>query len=942
MSTRFRNGIVTQSSLFSATSIGFRKALKICVFSLLATGCSGRFAKESEPSIIKKPGVLNPEEPTTQTKGLVSALAELEGARYALAEASLHQLIANTPSARTRAEIGLAKLWLMTGKRESATSLAQPHCLPNDQYHAEACLVAAESLRQQGYLDRSIELLRPFATEPNRRRLNLLFADLLAEKGLSSEARSYYKRLLVDIRDSRMNDVDAPHLAIAARAAHRLGSFQSSNELFNEAERNGVANVETLIWRGELYLDAHDPKHARAIADEALRYAPNHPDALLLYAKVRLAESRDTQTAELYALRVLEINPLSADAYFVLAGIALRDLDYDKTSRYIELGLSKEPRHLELLSLRAATHFLADRTDSFQKDVALVLSQNPDYSRLFRLVAEYSEAENRYVDTIPLLRHATALDPNDAQVHAQLGIQLVRSGEESEGRRELLRAFAQDPFDLRVRNTLVLYERQLDHEYSTFTHRNFEVRVPNALKEPLAQIIPSWLDVAFADMTRRYGKLNDTSIRLEFYADQDSFGVRTSGVPASYLQGVCFGNTVVTRLPFDEPVNVGMTLWHELSHVFHLQLSKHRVPRWFTEGLAEFETKHHRPEWAREQELNVYKVFVTGKLPKILEMNRAFSHAANLDDLAVAYVTSTYLVEYLVERFGFAQMPKLLVSFAQGLPTENALLSVLGVSIAELDRGFIDALSTRFSRFNQQYIPPTAPPSLPEAQLEFEQTPNDPKQIAALAHAELLAGKPDAAQRTLRRAVGKNLSHPDVLWITSLVAITKSNPQVALRSLDEMQSSGYDGYYVRSQRSMVLRQLNQPTLEREALIKAHHFHPTASEPLYRLATLAKNENDLSSETTYVATLCKLEEADAHLHRRHVELRLALKQPNEAWTAAETLAYVDPLSSESHLLIAKAAKATQKQSRASLEHRLATELASSPTDRQRLNGLQVEP
>ncbi len=28
------------------------------------------------------------------------------------------------------------------------------------------------------------------------------------------------------------------------------------------------------------------------------------------------------------------------------------------------------------------------------------------------------------------------------------------------------------------------------------------------------------------------------------------------------------------------------TLWHELSHVFILPATNHRVPRWFTEGLA--------------------------------------------------------------------------------------------------------------------------------------------------------------------------------------------------------------------------------------------------------------------------------------------------------------------------------------------------------------------
>lgn len=92
----------------------------------------------------------------------------------------------------------------------------------------------------------------------------------------------------------------------------------------------------------------------------------------------------------------------------------------------------------------------------------------------------------------------------------------------------------------------------------------------------------------------------------------------------------------------------------------------------------------------------------------------------------------------------------------------------------------------------------------------------------------------------------------------------------------------------------------------------------------------------------MAALCKLEESDARLHRRHVELRLAKKQPKEAWAAAEALSYVAPLDSETHFLIAKAALAKHDRIRAKREYALAAQLASTPADQQRLNGLTVDP
>ena len=38
-------------------------------------------------------------------------------------------------------------------------------------------------------------------------------------------------------------------------------------------------------------------------------------------------------------------------------------------------------------------------------------------------------------------------------------------------------------------------------------------------------------------------------------------------------------------------------MWHELSHVYVLTATNHRVPRWFTEGLAVYEETAASPDW---------------------------------------------------------------------------------------------------------------------------------------------------------------------------------------------------------------------------------------------------------------------------------------------------------------------------------------------------------
>jgi len=898
----------------------------------LLLSCSAVTVSEPQKLVAKPPKPLVVVTANDPTNRLASARLELASAHYEVAEMALRRLISEEPEVRDTAEIALSELLLRTGRRDQALKLSLSHCNRASELRPDACRIAGECLKRLGELDRAIELLRAPSEEPAARRLRLLLADLLRDKGLTSEARLIYRKLVTDFNDAQFDKADSEQLAISGRAAHRLGVFQDANELFNLAERNGVSNVETLLFRGELYLDAHDPKHAREVADEALKYAPNHPDAQLLYARVRLAEARDTKEAERRAEAALTTDPTNANAYYVLGGLRLRDLDFENTRRLVDQGLAQEPRHLDLLSLRAAAQFLADEQEPFKKTVAQILGQNPDYSRLFRLVAEYAEAEHRYADTIPLLRRAIALDPEDAQGHAALGIQLVRSGGEAEGRRELIRAFAQDPFDLRVRNTLVLFERVLDKQYVRVEHAPFDIRVPIALKEPLEQLVPRWLDSAKRVYDRRYGRLGGETLYVELFDDQDSFGVRTSGLPASFLQGVCFGQTIVARLPTDEPVNLGMTLYHELSHVYHLHLSRHRVPRWFTEGLAEVETKRARPEWSRKQELNVYQAFRAGRVPSILEMNRAFSNASSLDDLAIAYVASTYLVEYLIQTFGIAKIPELLVGWSQERPTEQVLSTVLGTKVTKLDEGFVASLRERFASFATQYVPPHAQGSVEPALKDVPSPPRDPKSAIAIAHAELLSGRLEHCRKLLATIDSGELN-PDFLWVKSLLEVADSKPNDALMALDTLVRLGHDGYFVRMQRALVRRLSADTAQETHELNTALQFHPQASEPRYRLAVLARGAHDNSEELAQLSALCRLEESDSAPHIRLVELYLEVGRTRDAKRAAEALSYVAPLDCDAHIAIARAALADHHPTDAEREFQMAMHLAA--TDSQRL-------
>lgn len=845
------------------------------------------------------------------------ALAEMQRAHFSVAEAALRRLASEGRGTeiRRRAELGLAWVLFKTGRRNEALKRAEASEADPLPLRRQADVLLARILRSLGELAAARARLEPWRGEGRAFEAQLLLGEIAEEEGKPAEARQLWLGIVNAYNVDRIRNDDAPDLALAARAAHHLGAWHDANELYNLAEIAGIRGVRTLLWRAELYLDAHDTDLAREVAAEALRYAPDDPAAAIVSAQVRLADAQDLGAAEQLARAALTVDPTYAEAHYVLSGIALRDMDIDQAEARIAQGLKARPGHLGLMALHAAARLLDNDTEGFRAAIDSVLSRCPTDARLFQIVADFAEAEHRYQQTIPLLRRAVALAPNDGRSHAQLGIELLRTGEQAEGRRELQAAFERDPFDRRVRNTLLLYDKLIDTQYTTFSTSRFEVQVPREFSKLLQRTVPAWLDGAYADMRDRYRGEPTLPVHVELYTDKESFGVRTSGTPGTFLQGVCFGRTVVSLLPVDEPSNLAMTLWHEMSHVFHLELSQYRVPRWFTEGLAEVETQLHRAEWTREQDLSVYQALRDKTLPHAWLMNRAFTHAESTEDLAVAYVASTYLVRHIVDSAGFAGVRRMLLAWASGKRTPAVIQQSLGISAEQLDRNFRDDLARRLERFDRQFIPVDKRGTLERARKSVAAAPGDPRARARLALFELSEQGPSAAASTLAQAPKGLEGAADLLWVRSTVALQQGRLEEAHALCRLLLASGNDGYAVRMRLALLARILSQPAEELDALNSAHGFDPSQAAPLERLAELAHQRGNQSRELELVTALSLIEENEPRVQRRHVELLLAAHRPKEALSASQAAVYADVLGVETHRLAAEAALGAGARGRA---------------------------
>ena len=79
----------------------------------------------------------------------------------------------------------------------------------------------------------------------------------------------------------------------------------------------------------------------------------------------------------------------------------------------------------------------------------------------------------------------------------------------------------------------------------------------------------------FADMVKalRLRYADDAPVQIELFTDPDQYSVRTVGLPNLGALGVCFGQVITALSPSNGNLNWGMILWHEMGHVFAIQLS---------------------------------------------------------------------------------------------------------------------------------------------------------------------------------------------------------------------------------------------------------------------------------------------------------------------------------------------------------------------------------
>jgi tetratricopeptide (TPR) repeat protein len=646
----------------------------------------------------------------------------------------------------------------------------------------------------------------------------------------------------------------------------RTVSFEDAREAFQQAMARAPKDPDAPVALGELFWEANDPAEAAKYFQIALKIDDKHPAGLIGFAN--LARSASVPEARAAIERAIELNPSYEPAHLLSAELALDDRNRPEAQKSIARALAINPNSFEARSLDAALAFLEGRTEDFERKAKEILTLHPTYGEVYRIVGENAASNYRFDEAAEFAKRAIAIDPENTRAYADLGLHLLRTGDEAEARKALERSWESDAHDLVTFNLLDLLDR-LD-KFEVVQDGDITMKFsPEEAAIMREQVLPLAREALDA-LSKRWDYQVKGPILIEMFPKHDDFAVRNLGLPGMIgALGACFGRVVTIDSPrarqgFGD-YNWQPTLWHELAHVVTLQLSNNRVPRWVTEGMSVWEERRARPEWGREMEVPFAQALEQKKVLSIANLNEGFSDP---ELISLSYHQASLVVEHLAATYGNASLKTLLRAYGRGLETGPAFKEAFGATIDEVQKGFDAKLEREYGPLRQAI---SVPPALKE--------------------------KPNLDQ--LKKLAAE---HPGNFP-------TQMSLGVAL------EESGDRGAAIAAfERASKL----VPSATGDA------------NPNKRIAAIALQQKDSPRAVTALEAVLRVDHADVEAARTLVPLASALGDPARTMDAYQRLVNVDPFEASAHAVLGRLA--LQRKDAPVAIRAFRTALAANPPDR----------
>lgn len=544
---------------------------------------------------------------------------------------------------------------LETGKYQEATERAK-ELGRRAALDPELALAVARALRATGDVDEASALMEravrfegPRPAKGNSRG-TVAFAELLLEQ--RADAKMVLDRMLEPAKKADP-DGRSPYLALGklALANH---DRQLAAEYFREGLKRFPGDPDFNLGLAQAGLELPAANREPGIAsylDLALKANPKHTPALLFKA-TQLTGRKAFKEAKEVLQQVLAINPDHPEAWADLAAIALVEDDGKEAEAAIEKARK-------------------------------LYKENP---RVPEIIGTTLAGQYRFEEGIKYLEEAKQLDPLSPSILFELGSNQLRFGQLDDGWENVAQAHQQDPYNVAAFNLITLRDKLKD--YPVREKDGVRLRMS---PQDMAVFGSRALDLAVRAKTTladKYGIKLSVPVMVEMLPKQEDFAIRTFGLPGgeSFL-GVCFGPLITATSPRGRigRANWEAVLWHEMAHTITLDASRHRIPRWLSEGISVFEEREVHAGWGQGMNAEFRQRFLDGEVPPISRLDESFAG----EDIMLGYYHASLVAEYIVRAFGMKAIRGILADLASGTPVMDAMAKHTKPA-EELEKDFLD------------------------------------------------------------------------------------------------------------------------------------------------------------------------------------------------------------------------------------------------------------
>lgn len=857
--------------------------------------------------------------------------------------AAMQPVIAAIGQARSLAAVGIAD------KATEALTAALKQNPAAGELHAEMALLALNRGDLNEARRQADSALRLIPEGPKQAAARWIIAELDRRAGKLEAATAEYK-WLVDLYN-RENSIDDPEaLRYIGLGAAQYARWKRQSDQFNVLVNDfypELLKLDPTFWpahyeAGQLYAEKFNEADALSEFNAALALNPNAAEVHAAIASLAL-ENYDLAAAQASIDRALAIDPSLLSAHQLQADVDLANFESAQALEHLHAALKLDPTNESTLGRIAAAYVALDgnlmskaaaanHSDSRAgRLITEVAARDPHCGEFFAAMAAGLDRLQRYPDSVQYYQAAIDRMPQLIGPRGDLGMVYMRLGDEVAAGQELRKAFAIDPFNLRVSNMLKVLD--VLNDYSIIETEHFVIKFDRTHDALLAKYAAKFLEqTVYPSLVQKLGYRPSGKSLFEIFnraRNTDGhgwFSARMVGLPYIGTVGACAGRIVAMQSPNDGPAkfNWARVLRHEFVHVVNLQQTNFNVPHWFTEALAVLNEGYPHPRhW---DELLAERV-PQGNLFNLETINGGFIRPSSSDDWAMAYCQAEFYAQYMLDRFGHDALAKMLAAYADDLNTRAAIRRALGVDQAEFERGYLEYLRGLAARFAG--LAPRTEPDITALEKLHAAKPDDLEIASRLAFAWLDKRKSKKAESLADSVLQKSPKQPLASYVTARMAVAAGDKQKAIQVLEKALDRD-------APQENVLALL--------AGLKSD-VDPLAAEELYRLGAAKFPQDDQWSkalarvylksgnEEKLFDVLAQLADGDPDnivMRKKLAQIALKAKHFDAAEHWATEALYVDVQDADAHRMLAEALVGRKEYASAAPEYETAVEL--EPTSR----------